>query len=126
MFFARAIIFALETLRCATRVGSDCPNTRRMMGPVLERLDEAATEADGHHGTRQPLRLELLQVVQQGLSSWVSSVASGWSIWAHDWNPPHPQPQRRRGVVEVELPLLPAGGVVGECQVDVLQLHVTT
>jgi hypothetical protein len=25
MFFARAIISALETLRCATRVGSDCP-----------------------------------------------------------------------------------------------------
>jgi hypothetical protein len=37
------------------------------MGPVLERLDEAAAEADGHRGACQPLRLELLQVVQQGL-----------------------------------------------------------
>jgi hypothetical protein len=37
------------------------------MGPVLERLDEAAAEADGHYGACQPLRLELLQVVQQGL-----------------------------------------------------------
>jgi hypothetical protein len=34
---------------------------------VLERLDEAATEADGDHGAGQPIRLELLQVVQQGL-----------------------------------------------------------
>jgi hypothetical protein len=34
---------------------------------ILERLDEAATEADGHHNTGQPLHLELLQVVQQGL-----------------------------------------------------------
>jgi hypothetical protein len=30
-------------------------------------LDEAAAEADGHRGAGQPLRLELLQVVQQGL-----------------------------------------------------------
>jgi hypothetical protein len=37
------------------------------VGPVLERLDEAAAEADGHHGVGQPLRLELLQVIQQGL-----------------------------------------------------------
>jgi hypothetical protein len=37
------------------------------MGTILERLDEEATEADGHIGAGQPLRLELLQVVQQGL-----------------------------------------------------------
>jgi hypothetical protein len=30
-------------------------------------LEEAAAEADGHRGAGQPLRLELLQVVQQGL-----------------------------------------------------------
>jgi hypothetical protein len=36
------------------------------MRPVLERLDEAAAEADGHRGAGQPFRLELLQVVQQG------------------------------------------------------------
>jgi hypothetical protein len=30
-------------------------------------LDEAAAEADGHRSAGQPLRLELLQVVQQGL-----------------------------------------------------------
>jgi hypothetical protein len=35
------------------------------VGPILERLDEAAAEADCHCGTGQPLRLELLQVVQQ-------------------------------------------------------------
>jgi hypothetical protein len=39
---------------------------------------------------------------------------------AYNWNPPRPRPQRRRGVVEVESPLLPAGGVVRERQVDVL------
>jgi hypothetical protein len=33
------------------------------MGPVLERLDEAAAEADGHHGAGQPLSLEMLQVI---------------------------------------------------------------
>jgi hypothetical protein len=36
------------------------------IGPVLERLDQAAAETDGHYGAVQPLRLELLQVVQQG------------------------------------------------------------
>jgi hypothetical protein len=30
------------------------------MGPVLERLDEAAAEADGYSGVGQPFRLELL------------------------------------------------------------------
>jgi hypothetical protein len=30
-------------------------------------LDEAAAEVDAHRGTGQPLRLELLQVIQQGL-----------------------------------------------------------
>jgi hypothetical protein len=39
---------------------------------------------------------------------------------AHDRNPPRPRPQRWCGVVEVEAPLLLAGGVVGERQVDVL------
>jgi hypothetical protein len=37
------------------------------MGSVLERLDEAAAEADGHRGVGQPFRLELHKVVQQGL-----------------------------------------------------------
>jgi hypothetical protein len=30
------------------------------MGPVLERLDETVTEADGRGGAGQPLRIELL------------------------------------------------------------------
>jgi hypothetical protein len=38
------------------------PILKGRMGPVLERLDEAA-EADGHRGAGQPLRLELLQGV---------------------------------------------------------------
>jgi hypothetical protein len=50
MFFAQAIISALETLRCATRVGLDCPQYSSRMGPVLKRLDKAAAEADGHYG----------------------------------------------------------------------------
>jgi hypothetical protein len=37
------------------------------MGLVLERLDEAVAEADGHCSAGHPLCLELLQVVQQGL-----------------------------------------------------------
>jgi hypothetical protein len=37
------------------------------MGSVLKRLDEPVTEANSHHGTSQPLHLELLQVIQQGL-----------------------------------------------------------
>jgi hypothetical protein len=40
-------------------------------------------------------------------------------------SPPRPGLERRRGVVEVEPPLFPAGGVVGECEVDVLRLHVS-
>jgi hypothetical protein len=42
----------------------------------------------------------------------------------NDRNAPRPGLQSRRRVVEVEPPLLPAGGVVGECKVDVLLLHV--
>jgi hypothetical protein len=37
------------------------------MDQVLESLDETAAEADGHRGANQPLHLELLQVVHQGL-----------------------------------------------------------
>jgi hypothetical protein len=37
------------------------------MSPVRERLDEAATKADGHRDASHPLHLELLQVVQQEL-----------------------------------------------------------
>jgi hypothetical protein len=43
------------------------PVLKGRMGPVLERLDELAAEADGHRDAGQPLRLELLQVIQQGL-----------------------------------------------------------
>jgi hypothetical protein len=41
------------------------PIFKGQMGPILKRLDETAAEADGHRGAGQPLRLELLQVVQQ-------------------------------------------------------------
>jgi hypothetical protein len=86
------------------------------MGPVLERLDEAATEADGHRGTGQPLRLELLQVVQQGLELLgVPRRQLVGPFWAWDRDPPRPLPKCRRRVVEVEPPMLPAGGVVREC-----------
>jgi hypothetical protein len=49
MFFVHAIISALETLRCATRLGRTAPVLEGRMGPILERLDEAAAEGDSHH-----------------------------------------------------------------------------
>jgi hypothetical protein len=61
------------------------------MGPVLERLDEATAEADGHRGAGQPLRLELLQVVQQGLELLcVQRRQLVGPFQAHDRNPPRP------------------------------------
>jgi hypothetical protein len=97
------------------------PILKGRMGPVLERLDQAAAETDGHRGAGQPLRLALLQVVQQRLGLLgVQRRQLVGPFRAYDRNPPRPRPQRRRRVVEVEPPLLPAGGVVGKLQVDVL------
>jgi hypothetical protein len=93
------------------------------MGLVLERLDEVAAEANGHRGARQPVRLELLQVIQQGLellSVLRHRLVGPFWAWARDRDPPHSLPQRRRRVVEVEPPLLLADGVVVERLVNVL------
>jgi hypothetical protein len=49
-----------------SRVGLP-PVLEGRVGLILERLDEVATEADGHRGTGQLFRLEPLQFIQQGL-----------------------------------------------------------
>jgi hypothetical protein len=55
----------------------------------LERLDEAAAEADGHRATGQPLHLQLLQVVQQGLQLLsVSRRQLIGPLWVRDRSPP--------------------------------------
>jgi hypothetical protein len=78
-------------------------------------LNEAVAEADGHRDAGQPFRLELFQVVQQGLKLFtVPRRQLVGPLWARDRDPPRPLPQLRRGVVEVEPPLLLVGGVVGE------------
>jgi hypothetical protein len=84
-------------------------------------------EADGHRGTGQPFRLDLLQVDQQGLQ--LLGVARRQLVGplrVQDQSPPRSFLERRFGVVKVEPPLLLASGVVGEPQVDVLRLHVPT
>jgi hypothetical protein len=90
-------------------------------------LDEAATKADGHRGIGQPLRLELLQVVQQGLQLLsVPGCQLVGPLRVRDRCPPRSILERRCRVVEVEPPLFLVGGVVGEHQVDVRRLHVPT
>jgi hypothetical protein len=85
------------------------------MGPVLERLDEVATEGDGLRGAGQALSLELLQVVQQGLELLgVPRCKLVGPFRTRDRHPPCPLLQSRCGVVQIELPLLPASGVVEE------------
>jgi hypothetical protein len=97
------------------------------MGPILERLDETAAKADGHRSAGQPLCLELLQVVQQGLQFLgVQRRQLVGPFLSNDQNAPRPGLQSQRRVVEVEPSLLPASGVVEEHQVDVLLLHVPT
>jgi hypothetical protein len=126
MFFTRAVISALETLRFMTRVGSDCPqySKARWVGPILDGLDEPAAEAYSHCAVGQPLRLQLLQVVQQGLQLlYALRRQLVGPLWVRDRSPPRPGREHRRGVVDVEQPLFSAGGVVGEREVDVLRLH---
>jgi hypothetical protein len=97
------------------------PVFKGRMGPVPERLDKEVVEADGHRGAGQPLRLELLQIVQQGLELFgVPRRQLVGPFQARDWDPPRPLPKHRRRIVEVEPPLLLARGVVKKRQVDVL------
>jgi hypothetical protein len=69
-----------------SRVGLH-PVLEGWVGPVLERLDEVAAEANGHRGTKQPVRLKLLQVDQQGLQ-----------LRVRDWSLPRSFLELRRGL----------------------------
>jgi hypothetical protein len=88
---------------------------------ILDGLDEPTAEAYRHCATGQPLRLQLFQVVEQGLLQLsVSAMPVGWPLRVRNWSLSRPSREHQCGVVEVEPLLLPAGGVVGENEVDVL------
>jgi hypothetical protein len=70
------------------------------VGSVLERLDEVAAEVDGDRGAGQPIRLELLQVVQQRLQLLgVPRRQLVGSLRIRDWLLRRPLLQHRHGVV---------------------------
>jgi hypothetical protein len=66
MFFTHTAISPLETLRLTGGVGLS-PVLKGRMNPILDGLNQPTAEAYSNSTVGQPLRLQLLLVVQQRL-----------------------------------------------------------